>query len=294
MLLGRSDLPLNRDASSRILPWLVALMVYLAALALVSALVLHRAIGHWQEGLSGSLTIQVPAGSQGNTGPDKRLDKIVDILIKTPGVRRAEVLEPAEIDRLLEPWLGAGAAAPDLPVPTLISVTLDPAVKLDLDGLSRRLAQAVPDAIVDTHESWLDTVRDLARSLQLVAAVIVFLVGGCAIAIVIFATRMGLSVHGHVIQLLHLIGAQDSYVAAQFQSHALAFALRGGVIGLVLAAITVILVGRTLAGADLVLLPEFALQPIDWSILALLPVVIALIAMLTARLTVLRTLGRMP
>jgi hypothetical protein len=33
---------------------------------------------------------------------------------------------------------------------------------------------------------------------------------------------------------------------------------------------------------------------IEWSLLPLLPLVVAVIAMITARLTVLRTLGRMP
>ena len=34
MAASRSDLPLERDASARVLPWVIAVMVYLATLAI--------------------------------------------------------------------------------------------------------------------------------------------------------------------------------------------------------------------------------------------------------------------
>lgn len=295
-LFRRSDVPLEGDASARFLPWLVAVMVYLAALALVCALTMNRAISHWEAGLSGALTIQVPrdAAGEGAAGETDTLARITRILIETPGVRQAEVLEQAEIERLLEPWLGAAAGLSDLPVPALISVTFEADAPPNLDRLARRIAEVAPGAVVDTHQTWLGKVRDLARSVQLVAVLVVTLIGVCAVAIVAFATRMGLSVHGHVIELLHLIGARDSYVARQFQTHTLRFALRGGLVGILLTVGTVFLVGRTMSGNEAILLPELTLQPLDWSALLLLPVFIALVAMMTARMTVLRTLGRMP
>ena len=295
-LFRRSDVPLDSDASGRFLPWLVAVMVYLAALALVCALTMTRAISHWEQGLSGTMTIQIPQGlgAQDQAGPNDVLARVTRILLETPGVRQAEVLETAEIERLLEPWLGAAAGLADLPVPALISVTFDAAAPPDIERLAQRVAEAAPGAVVDSHQAWLGKVRDLARSVQLLSVLVVGLIGVGAIAIVAFATRMGLSVHGHVIELLHLIGARDAYVARQFQSHALTFALRGGIIGLLLAIGTVFLIGRTIKGGEALLLPALSLQPLDWSVLLLLPVAVALVAMITARMTVLRTLGRMP
>ncbi len=296
MLFGRRDVPLDSDASGRFLPWLVAIMVYLAALALISALTMSRAIGHWQDGLSGTLTIQIPQGqsaSKAKSTPDA-LDPILKLLLATPGVREAKVMEPEEIERLLQPWLGAAAGLADLPVPILISVTFDPAAEPNFDKLAREVAKISPGAVVDTHRAWLGKVRDLARTVQWVALLVVTLIVGCAIMIVAFATRMGLSVHGHVIELLHLIGARDSYVASQFQAQVLSFALRGGIIGLLLAVGTVFLAGQTLKGSEVILLPELVLQPLDWSVLLLLPVAVALVATITARITVLRTLARMP
>ncbi len=301
MLFRRGDLPLDRDPTGRFLPWLVALMVYLAALALVCAMVMNKMVVRWDTGLSGSITVQIPP-KQGTPGDpaeagaaaDASLDAVIEILLATPGVISAEVLEPDEIVRLLEPWLGTGASYGDLPLPKLIAVGIDPSAAPDFEKLSQRLAQAAPGTILDDHQSWLGQLLDLARSIELVAALVVILVGASAVTMVIFATRMGLAIHGRVIELLHLIGAQDSYVAREFEMHSLKLALRGGVFGLALAVITVVLVERLFERMEAALLPDLTLLPGEWALLALLPLVVAGIAMLTARLTVLGTLGRMP
>jgi len=291
MLLRRTDLPLDRDASGRFLPWLVAVMVYLASLALICSVVTNKIVTRWDQGLSGRMTVQVPAADA--TGGD-RTEAVLAVLNATPGVLSAEPLGSDEIADLLAPWLGSGAGFQDLPMPTLIAVRIDAATPPDVVELGRRLTQAASGTVVDDHQSWLGKFLDLARSIQLIAVLVVALVGASAVTMVIFATRMGLSVHGRVIELLHLIGAQDSYIARQFQAHALRLALRGGVLGLLLAILTVLGVADLLGRGDAVALPNLTLLPIEWTALPMLPLVVALIAMITARLTVLRTLGRMP
>jgi cell division transport system permease protein len=96
-----------------------------------------------------------------------------------------------------------------------------------------------------------------------------------------------------VIEVMHLIGAQDDYVARQFQAHALGIGLRGGLTGLLFAVATLLAVEGLAPSGGGGLLPGLALKAWQWGALALLPVVTALIAMVTARVTVLRTLARM-
>ncbi len=295
MLFRRTDLPLHRDPSGRFLPWLIALMVYLAALALVCAMAMAKMVERWDSGLSGSITVQVPPPETSAPGAQEAvIVKVVELLLNTEGVHSAEVLEADEIATLLEPWLGAGAAYGELPLPTLISVGVDPAAAPDYRDLAQRLARAAPGALLDDHQSWLGQLLDLARTIELVAALIVFLVGASAVAMVVFATRMGLAIHGRVIELLHLIGALDAYVAREFEIHALKLALRGGAFGLLLAIATVALIARLFERLESTLLPELTLSPIEWAALAALPLAISVVAMLTARFTVLGNLGRMP
>jgi cell division transport system permease protein len=127
-----------------------------------------------------------------------------------------------------------------------------------------------------------------------VAAAVVLLVAGAAIATVIFITRTGLSLHQEVISLLHVIGAQDSYIAKQFQEQALGLGLKGGIIGFVLAALTI--GALTWLGGRLgsQLLPPLTLGLAQWAVLAVLPLAVALVGMATARVTVMRTLARLP
>lgn len=294
MLFRRSDLPLDRDPSGRFIPWLVGLMVYLAALALACAIVMGKIVERWDVGLSGSMTVQIPAPELAGSEANASLEKIIDILLATQGVVSAKVLEPDEIAELLEPWLGSEASYDNLPLPALIAVGIDPAAPPDMVELSSRLSDAVPGTVLDDHQSWLGKLLNLAHSIELVAMLVVLLVGASAVTLVVFATRMGLAIHSRVIELLHLIGAQDAYVAREFQAHAMKMALRGGAAGLALAGLTIFGIERVFARMEAALVPEITLQPVEWVMFALLPLLVSFIAMLTARLTVLRTLGRMP
>jgi len=292
MLFRRSTLPLGKDSSARFLPWLIAFMVFLACLALAAVLVVERSIARWDRGLSGQLTVQVPAA--GDPALDEsRLQAVLAVLTATPGVRGVTVMNAAEVRRLLQPWLGSGAELEGLPLPTLIAVSVDPTATPDLDDLNRQLAAAVPGSFADDHQRWLDDLVALAGSVELAALAVMLLVGLAAIITVVFVTRTGLEIHRQVIELLHLMGAQDRYIAREFQRHALRLGLRGGLFGFALAAAALAGLAWLARGSNAALLPDLDLAPLDWAWLALLPLAAAVTAMWTARLTVLRTLVRL-
>lgn len=292
MLRRHSELPLQGDPSQRHLPWIIAVMVFLATLAVAGVLGLGGALERWDQGLRGTLTVQLPP--DGETDLDVRVAAALEVLRATDGIAQARALSESEIAALLEPWLGAGALSPELPVPRLIDVRLAPGVAVDLELLASRVAAAAPGARLDDHSLWLDEMIRLTRSVQIVAAVVVLLIAVAAIAIVVFATRAGLAVHHDVIEVLHLIGARDSYIARQFQAQAMMLGLRGGFLGLGVAAIVLFVLSRTAGGLEGPLLPGFALGTGAWATLALLPLLTAAITMLTARTTVMRALAKMP
>ena len=299
MFMKMKDLPLERDGSTRFLPWLVGFMVYLAALALTAGIAMQKLVLRWDQGLAGRLTVQLPPPDSASPGAEgreveARLAEVITLLQNTPGVTDAEALDRDEIAELLEPWLGDGVHDQDLPLPTLISVTLDPEAAPDLGALSARLTRVVPGAVIDDHQRWLGNLLDFAHTIETLAILIVIAVGGTAVITVVFVTRAGLSIHRRVIDLLHLIGAQDSYIARQFQGHALRLGLQGGSIGLVLALATILLIGHLVERSQAALLPDLSLSLAEWLLLALLPLATALVAMVTARITVLRNLSRLP
>lgn len=297
MIRPSPALPLSRDASSRFLPWLIAFMVWLAAMALAMVMILSAAGGHWRAGLAGTLTVQiVPSADGGRAALDARVARAVALLRATPGVASAAPISDDRVAALLEPWLGKDALSADidLPVPRLIDVRLAEGTAIDSAALGSRLAAEVPGASLDDHGLWLDRLVALASALEAIAFAVVGLIGLAAVATVVFATRTGLAIHNDVVELLHLMGAQDGYVARQFQGRAFWLGLVGGLIGTLLAAVTLALLGYLAGRIEASLLPPLALSPFQWAALAAIAPGAALISMMTARLTVYRAVGRMP
>lgn len=291
MAWRRRDLALDADPARRYLPWLIAMIVFLAALSLAGAMSLGAAVERWDLGLKGTATVQVPPEPGGG---DESLERVLAVLRDTPGVLGARALDEKETAALIEPWLGRGAQDPNLPLPRLIDVKIRTEAAPDMAGLAALLADTVPGTVIDDHRRALDRLIAFARSVELVALVIVLLVALAAVATVVTITRTGLAIHRDGIELLHLIGAEDGYVARQFAGHALEFGLKGGIIGLALTAATVAGLGHMAGSLGPGLLPRFDLGPTQWAALAAVPVAVTAIAMVTARATVLAALRRLP
>src|SRR5271156_2996727 len=93
---GRSDLPLTGDATSRFLPWLIAPMVFLAAVALAASFCLTSLGARWDKDVAGTLTVEiaVPTGAAdaAQTKTRAAVEKAIEVIKATPGVTAAEAL----------------------------------------------------------------------------------------------------------------------------------------------------------------------------------------------------------
>lgn len=292
ILSTRSDLALDRDDHAQFLPLLVAFMVFLAIIAMAGVAIVNRTVDRWDTGVSDTLTVQIaPAAS--TEAANRAIENAMRIVRETPGVVSARLVTESQVLDLLRPWLGALANQTDLPLPRLIDVTIDPDGPVDVTSLGRRLALAVPGATVDDHRVWLDKLIRLLSTIELIGVAVLALITLITIGTVIFTTRTGLAVHRDAIEVLHLIGAQDSYVARQFAMRAFGLGLRGGVIGLALAVPTLLGLGHLARTMQSATIPDVGVGLGQWIAMAAMPILAAVIAMLTARVTVLRTLAKM-
>lgn len=297
-MIGHSDLALGRDSSTRFLPGLLAVMVYLAALATVGALAARGFISDWDARLSAAATIQIPPID--GLSQQERLDSVLRLLRVTPGIASVDPMPPAESAALLAPWLGAELAG-TLPLPLLIDLRLERGQEVDIASLATRIDNAAPGSTIDDHGRWLAEARALGNSVAIAGSCILVVVLLAAVLAVVFAVRTGLSVHRDEIEILNLIGAPDRYIARQFQWHAGRLSLIGGIVGALLAVASI--VGLQLAVGQGSGDPrEIGLSGLtslirigwlEWLALILLPPVTALIAMATARVSVQTALARM-
>jgi cell division transport system permease protein len=293
-MADRNDLPLSEDASTKLVPWIIGVMAYLAALAFAAALMLSNVASEWSQGLEGSLTVQVPIAEGDNAVvTDARIVSAVRVLLKTEGVDSARPIPLAEIVEMLEPWLGTGAGTSELPLPRVIDVQLRRGANVDLDELSRKLETAVPGISLESHKQWRNTLLVLFRSVEFVAILIIMLISTVTLAAIVFTTRSILAVHYEIVEVLHLIGAQDTYIAGQFQKHAFRMGLKGSIGGTTSALATILGIALLTNDLETSLLPPTTLAYWHWLLLSILPVAESYGAMLTARFTILRAVRRM-
>jgi cell division transport system permease protein len=273
--------------SGGILPWVIAVMVYLSALAIAGGFGLRSAASGWTSDLTRRVTIQVSESDP--AVQNRHAAAIVARLKAEPAVKDAKRLTNAELGALLDPWLGEGSVNADLPVPAMIDVTFKDD-SADVAALTTVVKTISAGATLDTHQQWLGQLSLLTRSINWTANLIVLLVAMATVALVAFGTSAGLAAHKPTIEILHLMGADDSLIANEFQKRFLWHGFIGGVAGLALALITIFLLGWLAQRAGQGLIASVSLSWKAWLALLLLPPLAALLTMVTARMTVLRAL----
>jgi len=271
----------ERETRDGTLVFVVAVLCFLACVTALGVIATDRAARGWASQLSGEATVIVRP--QPGETPDSAAARAAETLAAVNGVTEVRALEPEKAYALVRPWLGDVADVEDLPVPRLVAVRLDPRVPASAAALAAALKTQNVDAIVDDHSLWLSDVRRAARIARGMGAVVFLLIAGAAAAVVAFATRAGLAAQRDVVEVLHLSGAEDSFIARLFQ---LRFARVAALAGLIGAG------GAMLAGAILRLLGGSRgltpALPIAWGdLLAVLPcpLLAAGVAALAARVT---------
>jgi cell division transport system permease protein len=298
---GFDELGLRRAISDRMLPFLVAAMGFLAALALSGWVGAAALASSWQAGAASALTVQVPQPTDpAAPGGGTRVARVLATLRATPYVADAHPLSETELAQLLRPWLGSAANGPAIPLPAVIAVRLADS-SADIDALARQLDALAPGTLTEQHAGWMRRLGVLARSLQACAGLILLLVASVAVTVVMVATRAGLAARREAIEIVHGLGATDGYIAGRFAVRATLLAVVGGGLG-ALAALPVLLtlanLATPLSGADpRASLPADFLTALParlWLALPGLPLAAAAIGCMTAQVTVRRWLRRLP
>jgi len=284
-----------REKGAAPLDVVIAVMALLAALALGASLVAQRTALGWRSGLAGRLTVQiVPPATASAQDLARQADAALGLLRATPGIAHAEILSDEKTQALVAPWIGTGAALAELPLPRLIDATLVPGAALDTQNLAHALKQAAPDSELDDHSRWIARLSGLAQGITWSAYAILLLIAVATAAAVSFATRAGLEAHHDMVELLHQMGAKPGFIARAFERHYFLSTLGAALAGASLAAIFFALVGSLeSAGIEAVpFLPPLGLKVPELAWLLLVPAVSGIIALATARLSVLAALRK--
>ena len=294
----RYDLPLHKKAGSGFILWVLALMSFLCAMTLAGSFFLSNITKDWEQGLRGQLTIEIQAplkqfGSdiKPDTEKQERLAQEVLKALKSqhPNLK-ADLIAHSDVIDLLDPWLGFveddSSLQKEFPIPTLIALTvIDPQIGFN-QGLLNKTLSAISDTIyLDTHEQWLTDIVHLTTKLRNIGFLLAFIIALTTLTAVAGASKSRLTMHFNEIELLHLMGAGDSYIAKQFSRHAGWMTLEGCGVGIFMAlsSIFIITLAQT-SGIDS-LVPTLELFWYQWIMLFSIPFIACGISYLTAGIT---------
>ncbi len=274
------------------MPWVVAIMLFLTLLAAACGLFLVEASRQGGNDLARQLTVQIIESNP--TLRSAKADVVARDLARAPGIVAAKPVPENQVRALLEPWLGSGVADADIPVPALIDLSLnEPPSPERLKRLREQVNAKAPGSRIESHASWMAPFFDLMRALLWLIAGIVLLLLAATSATVVLAVRAALNTHRETIEIMHMMGGTDRQAARLFQRRVALDALFGGMIGFVVAAVVITLLGGRFAQVEPGLLSGASFPIYGWIVLALIPLAVTGLAMLMARLTVISALKKM-
>ncbi|GAA0475685.1 ABC transporter permease [Parasphingorhabdus litoris] len=282
------------------MPWVIAIMIFLMVLATAAGLAFAEAGQNVSDQLSSRATVQI---IQAN--PDVKAREANDSAARLRGMEMVEevrVLPPEEIEELIAPWLGQTATADDretgslladIPLPALIDLKLvRPAGPNELEQLRAAVSPLAENARVEPSSGLIAPVISLVQSLQWIAFGLVVLLAMATAAAVIISARAALNTHKETIGVIHLLGGTDRQISRLFQRRIALDALLGGILGLICGTAIILLLGMQLSALGSGLVQSLSLSWYSWLIIGAVPILGMVLAMVTARMTVMGALRK--
>jgi len=288
----------RQSIAGRTLALLVAIMTFLSCVTFGAVYLVQNSTLAWSSEVGRELTIQLQPVED-----EQMLSNIrtaISLAEQTPGVSRAFELTVNDSEKLLSPWLGEQFDISAFHLPRLVIVQLGDPALFDLEALSAKLVDAIPEATIDTHELWQQQLNAMAGTVVLSGTLALILILAATVLAIVFATGGAMATNREIVDVLHFIGASDTYIAGAFQERFLAIGMQGGLVGGA-CSIVFFFVASTITNAILpdqsatqveLLFGQFTLGWLGLMGLILTVVTIAILTAITSRVTVHRFLAQ--
>ncbi|MBA3447964.1 MAG: ABC transporter permease [Pseudaminobacter sp.] len=219
----------SQNIAGRALILVIAIMTFLSCLTLGAVTLVRDTASAWENQIAREATIQIRPVN--GLDMEAALASTQRIAGEFPGIRSARIVDREATARLLEPWLGAGLNIDELPVPRLVIVTIDEDNPPDFAAMRALLQPEVPSATLDDHRTWVDRLVAMARTTVTLGIAVLVLMLSATVLSVVFATRGAMAGNGHIIEVLHFVGAEARFIAGEFRGHFLLTGMKGAAAG---------------------------------------------------------------
>ncbi len=295
---GKAPIVPPGSVTGRSLMWVIAIMGFLSCLTAGAVYMINDSASAWLRDIASEVTVQVsPDG--GTEQVEQKSREIVDFLKGQNGVRTVSLLTLDQSAELIEPWLGQVSGIEDLPFPRLIAMEIDRNNPPDLVTLRAALTSKFPTATIDDHRAWQQQIRRVTGSLALGGVAVIILMATATIGIIVSAARSAIASNREIVEVLNFVGAEEKFIARQFELHFLKLGVKAGVFGALAAAAVFLLLPvmtEYLSGAAAHaemrrLIGTGRLDLLGYASLLLIVVAIAAICSVTSRIGVRRILN---
>ena len=293
----RGEINTEDDDTSAFMYVLTSIYMYLFIVVLAIVMAINAMADSWKKDIMGSVTVQIIPVEDENKHVDaektlEQQNKVLQYIENLSAVASAKALDTQTIEKLMTPWLGNKVNISSLPIPVLLDVKLKPNSELNYDEVTRGLRQVSEYASIDNHRLWLNRLLKFAASLKNIAiTVLLMVIGICAFSIY-YSTRTSLGININSIEILHIIGDKDDYIARQYARNFVKIGFFSGIIGLMAAIPSIILVAKYGVSTGSGLIKGAQLSTLAWSLIMTTPLFSALYAMIVSYFTVKKSLRK--
>lgn len=297
-LMRKNEIPIDDEETSIFMYVLSSIYMYLFIIILAIVMSINTMVKSWEKDILGSITIQVSPIEDENKKIDadktqEQLNKVLQFVENAEGVKSVHVIDDETVERLMTPWLGNKVDVNALPIPQLLDVQLKENAEINYDEMTRGLHKVTSNASIDNHRLWLNRLLKFAGSLKTLALSVLFMVIGICAFSIYYSTRTSLGINLNSIEILHIIGAQDDYIAKQYAKSYAKIGFFSGVIGLIFAIPSIVIVSKYGISTGSGLLNSAGLSTFHWLLMMVTPLLSLFYAMGTAYYTVRKSLEKM-
>lgn len=215
----------------------VAIMCALGCLSALGAAAGFRAADTWTSDLKSAMTVVVQ-----NPRDDASLARAAAIVRQLEGVTRADAMSRQRAKDLLKNYgTDMGATLDALPAPRLIEVGVAARQSRVAERIDTALKTGGFTIFVNDHSRFTGEVLRTSALVRIIALAAVTALIIAAIASIAFAARAALETRRDAVEILHLVGARDDFVAREVQVRFLRLGLIAGGIGAGVAAIIMLI-----------------------------------------------------
>ncbi|MCL1786275.1 MAG: hypothetical protein FWG39_03985 [Alphaproteobacteria bacterium] len=258
---------------------LMSLLTFLSVLGLGLVISLSTAITRWNAEWSLMATVQITPGATANSAADS-VRKILDGA--DSGVAARHEISESDAKRILRPWLQDGGVLAQY-IPKMTEIKFKD--RAGMNAMAEKI-KSVPGARFVRHNDAMQRSADIGRRIIFLSVFVLLLVLGAAAACVSYITRNITLIHKRELEILNLIGAHDSFVAAQLMFIIARICATAAIIGFAAGVPALLIISGISAGMKVGMFSQMAIPFFGWVMLFLLAGGIIALSVWTARRTV--------